>query len=194
MTEFITYVLIPADTRDVAGTVRENMDRYDGRTRVKPHHIPCFCVVEPIVTRYTELGEADRSRTLKDFWDLIDPTSAQPDCEMCDGTGLMVSDRNPDVAWMQWEWEPLPPDVRRTAWADAKTALLRDDCVPLRFLDVDRLPIPFAVVTPDRELHRPGVWLDDRIIDEDEHWPARVREMLTSHRDALLVFVRCWLW
>jgi hypothetical protein len=59
-------------------------------------------------------------------------------------------------------------------------------------LDIEKIPTPFAIITPDGVWHGRGE-MDRfaRISNLDEDWEATVKKLLYQHEDCILVVVDC---
>lgn len=110
------------------------------------------------------------------------------DCEECQGFGIVWSNANPGGHWDFWD-----------IGSGHTEGILRDcvkgepenlSIVPVRDLDLDRIPTPDHVVTPD------GDWLSSelfiwsgRAVVVDEQWEETVRAVLRENTEATLVVV-----
>jgi hypothetical protein len=119
---------------------------------------------------------------------LLELGTPDPDCEECQGSGILVCHDNPAPKWDSWEIG--------TGFAEN---ILKDcvkgnpdnlSIVPLRDLDLEKLPSPNHIVTPD------GSWLSDQqwiwhssALVKDERWEETVKAVMKDHADATLVVV-----
>lgn len=79
---------------------------------------------------------------------------------------------------------PLTRDV-----TDEGLGYGRSDVAPVNSLELSRVPIPTAIITPDGEWHEAGETTFDGA--DTESWPDTARRILKSHHDAILVALDC---
>lgn len=152
----------------------------------------------------TQQPDADRkvewARFMKERDELIDAEmerqlpSMVPDsgCEECDGKGFVTSTCNKNAKWDWWEigggWDSMLKD----SWKDESHRYRNGKLAHIDDLDLDRLPIPFAIVTPDGTWHAQGdmTWFG-RMSKLDEEWESKAKAILSENKDCILVVVDC---
>jgi hypothetical protein len=123
---------------------------------------------------------------------LLPTISPDLDCEECGGKGVVTSTYNQNAKWDWWEiggrWRNVLENSRKNGAhreSNGSVATLND-------LDRDKLPPPFAIVTPDGAWHAHGEmgWFA-RISCLDEEWESKAQAILSEHQDCILVLVDC---
>jgi hypothetical protein len=144
MAHFFVYVLVSGSTKDVRQRVFHLMAPYNNEFEVEEYEADCDC-----------------------NWPRKAP---DPDCEVCGGTGRHFTTWNPMSKFDFYAiWDSA--HVLRNASKDPsdwEEEVVYDDDIPdderlaiapLGNLDLDRLKLPFAIVTPPGEWHEmPGDW------------------------------------
>jgi hypothetical protein len=165
MSKYLVYVLVP----ETSGSLEESVDYL-----LWPYHVD-------------SLLEIEESEDEDDCECTSEGQTADPNCEVCNGTGVEKFYRNPKSRWdsyfLSGEWEGkllLAECLLRPC-----KLKLNGGAAPLNNLDVERLEMPRAIVTPD------GRWHDECNYPSD--WPTKYKEILRSHEDTILVCVLCHL-
>lgn len=216
MSHFCAYVLVHKDSEDIQATVDELMAPYGAETD-EEHDLPCWCVTRQAFHRALKLAEKrfgplnemikefnqtegakdweEFSKERADFqeqeaWDFINREKPEPnlDCQYCNGTGVITFLGNPYPEWDLKEvggrYEGI---VRNSGNQGADPNIL-----PVRELDLNKVPVPWAIVTPEGEWHgraRRGLTSDSCFLDVN--WDHTVRGILRRHRETTLVVVDC---
>lgn len=123
---------------------------------------------------------------------LLPTIAPDPDCEMCGGKGVITSTYNQNAKW-DWlvlggRWAGMLTD----SWKHESHPDPNGNVASLSELDRDKLPTPFAIVTPDGAWHAHGEmgWFA-RISCLDEEWESKAQAILSQHQDCILVVVDC---
>ena len=216
MSHFCAYVLIPKDTQDIETTVEELMEPYGSETD-EAHELACWCVtrqgfhralklaeekfgpVNETIREFTKIGggldweEFSKERTdfqEQETWDFLKREEPEPDphCPYCKGTGLERVYGNPYPEWTFKEIGGRYDGIVRNGSSQATNP----NILPVGDLDLSRVPMPWAIVTPDGEWHgraRRGLTSDSCFLDVD--WEETARSILRQHVDTILVVVDC---
>jgi hypothetical protein len=95
--------------------------------------------------------------------------------------------RNASKDPSDWEDEVVPDDDVPDDGYDEKAI------APLSSLDIDRLKLPFAIVTPSGEWYEMegNWWSEDKESAEWKEWRSTVKEIYQKYPNAILVVLRC---
>jgi hypothetical protein len=127
-----------------------------------------------------------------EFKKLLPTISPDPDCEQCGGKGVVISRYNENAKWDWWEIGGRWDDMLGGSWQNVSHADHNGQVASLRELALDRLPTPFAIVTPEGEWHAQGdMGSFARIIKLDEEWDSKARELILQNQDCIVVVVDC---
>lgn len=207
MGHYLAYVLVPKGTEDIETKVVELMAPFSVGLKVGDYRRECDCLLSSAAKAAKELSEwkvkaltfeFSKEQFSKDGVELgwrralLSLGNPALDCEECNGSGFTAKHNNPSAKWDYWEIgggfaEGILRDSVKNSPADA-------NIVPVNDLDLNKIPSPHDVVTPD------GRWLseNDFILFSsgviiDENWEETVRSVLSEHQEATLVVVNCHL-
>lgn len=178
MAHFSVYVLVSDTTMDVRQEVHHLMAPYHNEFEVREYETDCKC----------DFG--------KDGFD--------PNCEDCGGTGKYLTTWNPmskfdgyaiwDSAHVLRNASKDPADWEEEETFDEDTPADDEAAVaPLSTLDLERLKLPFAIVTPSGEWHEMDGdwWSEDQDSAEWKEWRKTAHDLLTKSPSAILVVLNC---
>ena len=191
------------DKRSIDAKVSILMEPYATELRVAPYRRECDCLLCNAAQEAKDMPQWKVQAVSFEFikkefyqdgfelaWrrELLSLGSPEADCEECNGTGITVSDRNPNPKWDGWE---IGAGSVNGILKDCLKAPVDDvNAVPVRDLDLAKLPVPHHVVTPDGQWFSENdfVWFGTAVaIDED--WEKTNKELVAKHEDAILVVV-----
>jgi hypothetical protein len=209
MTHFNAYVLVPGDTKDVEATVSDLMASYDANLESIPYPRECECVYDSALKKLERGQHAMNGKVQgpviefkKDAFEKAGPELIQKleflrlgspyaACGNCSGSGISTTSHNYATEWDGWE---IVPNVTAGALKGCieGNAYIRSDQshVPVKVLNLDKVPPPRSVVTPDGVWHsyRKYIWFSNAAIT-DENWEHTFKNLLAAHPDAALVVV-----
>jgi hypothetical protein len=209
MTHFNAYVLIPSDVKDVEERVRELMAPYDANLESLPYPRECECVYHTAIKKlqtgqYAMSGRVNGPMVefTKATFENIGPEfihklellrlgTPDPACADCGGSGISTTTHNCRTEWDHWD---MGVNVTAGALADCIDSNFgipsAQWIVPVKALNLERVPSPRTVVTPDGAWHtyRKFLWFCNALI-VDENWEETVKSLLEAHADATLVVV-----
>jgi hypothetical protein len=206
---FHAYVLVPFDLKDVEGKVSELMAPYDANLESIPYPRECECVYHSALKKL-ESGQYAMSGRVngpmieftKANFDKIGPElihkmellrlgNPDPACTDCRGSGISTTTHNCFGEWDFWGVGTNVTDGELDGCIDFACGFPSGQwIIPVGELDLDKVPAPRAVVTPDGAWHtyRKCVWFCNGLIS-DENWEETVQRLLEAHRDHNLVIV-----
>ena len=160
MSRIVVYVLVPQARKDLEAAVHEVL---------WPYHNECELELEVTEEHCSCMNEEG---------------IPDPECWDCDGDGVVTSSWNPNSQWDwcligDWEWD-IPLVGCLSCPCDLQ---LNGGAAPMKNLDVEKLQVPDAVVTPD------GEWHED--FYHPSHWLNTFKQLLRTHEEATLVGVLC---
>jgi hypothetical protein len=178
MAHFLTYVLVSGSTKDVRERVRFLMTPYHNEFEVEEYETECDC--------------AGQDQT------------PDPDCEDCGGTGKYFTTFNPMCMfdfYAIWDSQHVLPNASKNP-SDWEEEEVYDDHIPdddgaaiapLSSLNIERLKLPYAVVTPSGDWHEmPGDWYsEDRASADWQEWGNTAKEIFEKYANAILVVLNC---
>jgi hypothetical protein len=203
------YVLVPRDVKNVEEKVSELMAPYAANRESIPYPRECECVYGSAMKKL-ETGQYAVNGTLKGLvieftkeafdkngaeivlkLELLRLGSPDPQCEDCQGSGICTTKQNYLTKWDYWDM-----GINVTAGAlkdciESDSGIGSDQwSVPMSALNLAKVPIPRAVVTPDGVWHtcRKFIWFSNAMI-VDENWETSVKALLEAHKDSTLVVV-----
>ena len=119
---------------------------------------------------------------------LMEFGTPDPDCPECHGSGTLLCRENPQPKWDEWNiGSGFAENILKDCVKEETDNL---SIVPVRELDLEKVPRPNHIVTPD------GSWLSDeeliwssraRVVDNQ--WEETVQATLKEHADSTLVVV-----
>jgi hypothetical protein len=163
MAHFLTYVLVSGSTENVRERVRFLMTPYHNEFEVEEYETECDC--------------AGQGQT------------PDPDCEECGGgTGKYFTTFNPMCkfdGYNIWDSQHVLPNASKDP-SDWEEEEVYDDDIPdddgaaiapLSSLNIERLKLPHAVVTPSGDWQEmPGDWYsEDRASADWQQWAKTVK-------------------
>ena len=208
---FHAYVLVPHDVKDVEEEVSDLMAPYDANLESIPYPRECECVYDSAMKKLQSGQYAMNGRvngpmvefTKKAFdqngpeiihkLELLRLGNPDPACGDCQGSGISTTTHNCRTEWDSWE---ILPNVTTGALKDCiegKAGLQSEQShVPVKALNLHKVPPPRSVVTPDGEWHtyRKHIWFSNAAIT-DENWEHTFKNLLAAYPDATLVVVDC---
>lgn len=117
--------------------------------------------------------------------------SPAPRCEDCKGSGMSFTTHNCRTEWDYWDMGPNVTEGELKDCIDSSSGIQPDQwIVPVKALDLDKVPPPRAVVTPDGKWHsyRKHIWFSTAVITDD-NWEHTFKNLLAAYPDATLVVV-----
>lgn len=189
---------IPVETK-----VELLMAPYGQDHRVGEYRRECDCVIDSALKKIKTLPGWRVDKVLCEFtkdefskpgieleWrrNMLELGSPDPECEECQGSGILVSHDNPST---KWDWWDIGTGFAENILKDCVIGEREDlNIVPVQALDLDKIPTPNHILTPD------GKWISDvqflwssSVVVEDEHWEDTFRTVLNDHADSTLVVV-----
>jgi hypothetical protein len=170
--------------------------------RVAPYRRECYCVWSRAIERAKDLPEwkiqgASFAFTREEFskpgleldWrrKVLELGSPDPSCEECGGSGIIYSRENPGQKCDYWEIGAGADGMLKNCIKGKPTDV---NVVPVKDLDLQKLPIPAHIVTPD------GMWFSENefiwffhAVVMDENWEKTVKRVLEEHKEATLAAV-----
>lgn len=208
---FMAYVLVPRPVEDVNAHVEKVMEPYAQNTEVQSHQRKCECVLlsgKKVLAEQPDLmlgrlggpciefikAEFDKQGFEESqLQALLKLGNPDPNCEECHGAGAHETKENPKTEWDYWDQGPNVSSGELTASIRSSANIPPDSwVVPIKDLDLDKIPVPRAVITPDGEWntsHR-FIWYSNAVVI-DENWEANFRSLLEAHKDSTLVVLNC---
>jgi hypothetical protein len=212
MASFLTFVLFQSDPKDAQAMVTGLLAAYSKSLEVAEYEAKCPCVHAQVEAKARELAEkqvkasdkvgpspfervTETALALQDaqqaaIQDLLDKAVPDPNCKDCGGSGNIRTTSNPNGKWTSWEMGGGASD-------NVLAAHLTDDVddpnsAPVKMLNLDDLPLPWAIITPDGKWHAAGepYWFGTSRVD-DRDWENTVRKIMEQNADATLVLVEC---
>jgi len=115
-----------------------------------------------------------------------------PQCEECRGKGVITRTCNHNAKWDWWQIGGRWEEMLEQCWKRESHPDHHSTIAPLIELDLEKIPTPFAIITPDGSWHARGeMGPGDRISKLDEDWESKARALLSQHQDCLVVVVDC---
>jgi hypothetical protein len=176
MSHFSVYALVSGSTIDIRRRVRYLMEPYHNDFEVE---------------EYQAAGNGACSGD-----------GHEPDCTKCDGTYLTTCNPMSKFdGYSIWDSGHVLRNASKNPsdWEDEETFdddIPDDDgaaIAPIESLDLDRLKLPFAIVTPSGEWHEmEGDWWDMATESTDwKAWEKTVRDLFSKYPTAILVVLNC---
>jgi hypothetical protein len=209
MGQFLSYVLVKGDFKDIETKVAELLAPYDKALQVAEHDAKCPCIVSQVEAKARQLAGVitDHSSNLTfeaitrsalaiqeahrvAVEDLQEKATPDPNCKDCGGSGTIKSAANPNGKWTRWE---IGGGSSSNALAECLNDAVDDpNIVPVKVLKLQEAPAPWVIITPDGKWHTAGEpnWFGTVRID-DRDWDNTARNILQQHRDKTLVVVEC---
>ncbi len=221
MKTFLVYVLVSVGfLKDVKETVAEVLSSFAKTLEVAEHDAKCPCMYASVRAKAAELADtrvqisdcpkvgsaAEKNQSAFDnivkyatdhekakqvaIQELLDKAAPEPHCKDCQGSGIIKSTANPNGKWTSWQ---IRSSLSNQLLADCLIDVVDDlDIVPVKLLNLEELPLPWAIVTPDGKWHAAGepYWFGTTRID-DADWENTVHKILKQDSDKTLVVVEC---
>lgn len=205
---FHAYVLVPFDV-NIDEKVSELMSPYDANLESIPYPRECECVYDSALKK-VETGQYAMSGRLNDpvlefakdnfekigpevfhKWELLRLGIPDPACEDCRGSGICTTTHNYFTEWDHWHMGTNVSAGELDGSIDFACGFPSGQwVVPVGELDLDKVPTPRAVITPDGTwyTYRKYIWFCNAAI-VDENWKETVQKLLEKHRKNKLVIV-----
>jgi hypothetical protein len=206
---FHAYILLPFDVKDVEAKVSDLMAPYNANLESIPYPRECECVYGSAIKKL-ETGQYSMSGRLngpaieftKANFEKIGPElihklellrlgNPDPECTDCKGSGICTTTHNCLSEWDHWDMGVNVSAGELDGCIDFACGFQPQQwIVPVAELDLDAVPAPRAVITPDRNwnTYRKYIWFCNATI-VDENWKETVLSLLEGHRDGKLVIV-----
>lgn len=213
MSQFLTYVLVPNNTKDVEVYVAGFMAPYDKALVVSEYEGPCPCADAQVASKAREMADNAVSTSDKPasnpfervtataialqnaqkvaIQELLDNAKPDPKCADCKGSGRIKTTANPDGKWTSWK---ICGHSSEHVLANfLMEEVDNSEAVPVNLINLQEAPTPWVIVTPDGKWNAAGdpSWFGDRRID-DSDWENTANNILKQHTDKNLVAVDCW--
>lgn len=209
---YLAYVLLPNDVENIDAKVGELLARYDKNLKVAEYEGKCDCLYAGVASEAREIADAEirnnpsnnpsahhrvveTAQKLQDsqraaMKELVDKAEPNPACRNCGGSGVVKTTRNPEAKFTDRQIGGFLSD---NPLAGCLLDVVDDpNIVPVRLINLEEVPMPWVIVTPDGKWHAAGE--PDRFgmarID-DNAWEDTARKILRQHADATLVVVEC---
>lgn len=206
---FHGYVLIPFDVKDVDEKVSQLMAPYDANLESIPYPRECECVYESAIKKLEtgqhvmsgkvngpviEFTKANFEKICPEIihkLELLRLGTPDPACPDCRGSGICTTTHNYVTEWDHWGMGINVSAGELDGSIDFACGFPPDQwIVPVAELDLDKVPTPRAVITPDGAWHtyRKFIWFCNATI-VDENWKETFQNLMEEHRDHKLVVV-----
>lgn len=168
MAHFSVYVLVPGSTINVRRRVHHLVAPYHNDFAVEEYETDCYC----------DLGR----------------NGFDPDCPNCLGTGNYLTTCNPMSKFDGYTIRDSMHALSKASKDPSDVDDIRKDdgaaIAPVSSLDLERLKLPFAIVTISGKWHEMdgGWWAKDQ---EWREWRKTVHDLLTRWPHAILVVLNC---
>jgi hypothetical protein len=185
--------------------VRMLMEPYGLSLRVSEYRCVCPCIFGSAREKMKTLPEWPATEYMFKFtkeefsqegfelsWrrKVLELGAPDPACEDCHGSGIKICQLNPEPLWDWWEIGSGFTENILKDCVKGKPGKL--SMVPVCDLDLEKLPRPEHVITPDGKCISSEQYLRlSNALVVDEHWEETVRAVLEAHQDATLVVVNC---
>lgn len=221
MGQFLTYVLVPGDTKDVQAITAGLLAPYNKAVQVAEHEAKCPCLYASVAAKAGEMADArvqmadspaggsnmERNQLLFDrvtkyaldlqnaqksaIQELLDKAAPDPNCKECRGSGTIRTTANPNGKWTAWK---IGSHLQPGFVLERCLTDIPDyfDIVPVKLIDLKEAPMPIAIITPDGQWHAWGEpYWFGTARIDDLDWENTVRKILDQHKDSTLVVVGC---
>jgi hypothetical protein len=175
MSHYTNYVLVHGDAIDAKKKAEEMLSQY-GPVPTVDEYMRVINLLDPILTEHFGIEGSEKEDVIRFLQEKV--------------AGIEVdADANQSERWDWWEFGGR--------WSGILTQAIRgpvndENVVPVASLDLEKVPAPFAIITPDGAWHAQGdMGWGARVANVDENWESTAKAILAEHTDAVLVAVDC---
>jgi hypothetical protein len=119
--------------------------------------------------------------------DIVLNGEPNPGCELCGGSGVFAYAGLPSSLFDYWDYDEMDDEFRACMTVNHDDDLI----IPIQDIDLDKIPVPNHVFTPDGECYsQEQLLFFHRIIVWDPNWESTFKTVLREHESAGLVLAK----
>jgi hypothetical protein len=183
----VSHFLTPFCQGIEVGEYRRECDCVWGSAVEKAKELPGW-TIEGLSFRFSKEEFSKPGFELEWRRKVLELGSPDPDCDECGGYGITITTENPGARWDHWSIGTyFAEGILET---HIKGNVATPNFVRVRYLNLEEIPLPAHIVTPDRQWlsAREYIWFYNAVV-VDEKWKETVQRVLKQHISTNLAVV-----